>query len=537
MLGVVLGCTSLTGQTVGEVTSDSWLAYEDEIRGCTCPLENLTKTISTRSRIPRTVPPATLYGTHARGSPSQHGFVETTEPRDALWLFVLQFPKLPLELTDTTLDSFDTTSNYPFPSPTPPAPGPSLLDDNESKFLDSFFDGVSNDHFNYDLFNTAPDGSELGLGWDELPPAFVGTTSSFGQQPQIGNHGTPSMNFNDMNASLNASSSIPPSTTADVLAAATLLQNGSNGRSHSMSDGAMFRQNPPVTPTTSQPRALSMSQQVPSRPQGGFQQRSSSDDYMRDTFYTDMVFGSQSDGSMRQRGVPQKVDIRWGSDVGFASRQGFVAPTVQDDIAAVERSHMQAIETAFAIIPAQISSSAETTRPSSPVQQREPSSKSHQRTKSAVKEEEEDDDQDSRPRKRRKNKLPTDDADEDEDSPVSANPKQNSKKRKPAKKGASDSPATEPEPGHKRRKSSGVAIKPSRENLTEDQKRENHIKSEQKRRTLIREGFEDLGELVPGLRGGGFSKSAVLIMAADWLEELIQGNEVLQTRLDQMEGR
>ena len=136
--------------------------------------------------------------------------------------------------------------------------------------------------------------------------------------------------------------------------------------------------------------------------------------------------------------------------------------------------------------------------------------------------------------------MPTnDEADEDDnDSPISSSHKnQNTKKRKSLKKGASDSPAPEPELGHKRRKSTGVAIKPTRENLTEDQKRENHIKSEQKRRTLIREGFEDLGELVPGLRGGGFSKSAVLIMAADWLEDLIQGNEVLQARLDQMEGR
>jgi hypothetical protein len=443
-------------------------------------------------------------------------------------------PNLLWNVLTLLLDSFDTsTSNHPFPSPTAPAPGPSLLDDNESKFLDNFFDGVSNDHFNYDFFNSAPDGSELGLGWDELPPAFMGTTSSFGQQPQMGNHGTSNMNYNAMNPP-DSGPSIPPSTTADVIAAATLLQNGSNGRSQSISDVALFRQNHPVTPR-SQPRAMSMSQHVPSRPQG-FQQRSTSDDYMQDNFYTEMVFGPQSDGTLRQRpGVPQKVDIRWGSDVGFASSQGFIAPAVQDDIAAVERSHMHAIENAFAIMPAQMASSAETTRPSSPAHK-----SNHQRTKPVVKDEEEDDDQASRPRKRRKNKAPIDEADEDEDdneSPTFATSKQqNSKKRKPTKKGVSDSPTTDPEPGHKRRKSTGVGVKPTRENLTEDQKRENHIKSEQKRRTLIREGFEDLGELVPGLRGGGFSKSAVLIMAADWLEDLIQGNKVLQARLDQVEG-
>merc|ERR1711939_1126258 len=100
------------------------------------------------------------------------------------------------------------------------------------------------------------------------------------------------------------------------------------------------------------------------------------------------------------------------------------------------------------------------------------------------------------------------------------------KKRKPGKKGSIESPTPDSE-SNKRRKSTAAAAAKARENLTEDQKR----------RTLIREGFEDLGELVPGLRGGGFSKSAVLIMAADWLEDLIKGNEDLQRRLDQMEGR
>ncbi|KEQ69742.1 hypothetical protein M436DRAFT_25843, partial [Aureobasidium namibiae CBS 147.97] len=46
--------------------------------------------------------------------------------------------------------------------------------------------------------------------------------------------------------------------------------------------------------------------------------------------------------------------------------------------------------------------------------------------------------------------------------------------------------------------------------LTEDQKRSNHIRSEQKRRNIIKQGYEDLNELVPNLKTGGFSKSAVL---------------------------
>jgi hypothetical protein len=197
---------------------------------------------------------------------------------------------------------------------------------------------------------------------------------------------------------------------------------------------------------------------------------------------------------------------------------------------ALERSHVQIVESAF-IETMHAPSSADTTRPSSPVPRH--ADASHQRTKSL------DDDPDSRPRKRRKNKIQDDVEEDDDEWPASAS--KQGKKRKPTKKHSSnESPAPESEQGQKRRKSAAItnaAAKAARENLTEDQKRENHIKSEQKRRTLIREGFEDLGELVPGLRGGGFSKSAVLIMAADWLEELVQGNEALRRRLDSMQRR
>jgi hypothetical protein len=426
-------------------------------------------------------------------------------------------------------DSFDnSSSNFPFPSPTAPAPGPSILDDNDSKFLESFFDGVGSDQFNYDFFNNAPDGSELGLGWEELPPTFMGTTSSFGQQPQPGNHGFADMTFGDLNSQMHTAPSIPPSTSADILAAATVLQNGPHGRSMSLQDG-MFREDIP-RPTNGQLRHQSITQPTP-RSQAEFQPRPTTDDYMRDTFYTEMMFGSQINPSIRHRAVNPKIDIRWGSDAGFASAQGFVPPDNQENIAATERSHIKAVEQALSIKASHELSSAETSRPSSPIG----GPLSHQRTRS-IGQKSEQEDMDSRPRKRRKSKY-QEDADEDDESPLSPTFKTCIKKRK-SKKGSEESPAPESEQARKKRKSAAAAAaKAVRENLTEEQKRENHIKSEQKRRTLIREGFEDLGELVPGLKGGGFSKSAVLIMAADWLEELIQGNEVLQHRLDQLEGR
>ena len=75
-----------------------------------------------------------------------------------------------------------------------------------------------------------------------------------------------------------------------------------------------------------------------------------------------------------------------------------------------------------------------------------------------------------------------------------------------------------------------------RDNLTEAQKRENHIHSEQKRRNLIRQGFEELCALVPELKAGGYSKSAVLIHAANYLDDLKKGNARLRLYLQQLEG-
>ncbi|KAH8717048.1 hypothetical protein GQ44DRAFT_742123 [Phaeosphaeriaceae sp. PMI808] len=63
-----------------------------------------------------------------------------------------------------------------------------------------------------------------------------------------------------------------------------------------------------------------------------------------------------------------------------------------------------------------------------------------------------------------------------------------------------------------------------RENLTEEQKRSNHILSEQKRRNLIKRGFDELHDLVPEIRNGGLSKSSVLTEAANFLEKLIEEN-------------
>lgn len=92
-------------------------------------------------------------------------------------------------------------------------------------------------------------------------------------------------------------------------------------------------------------------------------------------------------------------------------------------------------------------------------------------------------------------------------------------------------------PQAKGRRSQRAEVKAPRQNLTDNQKRNNHILSEQKRRDLIKQGFEQLFQLVPATKAAGTSRSQQLSVAADWLERLIQGNERLRRQLSSLHGR
>jgi hypothetical protein len=229
------------------------------------------------------------------------------------------------------------------------------------------------------------------------------------------------------------------------------------------------------------------------------------EDYMRHASLVEAIYQPAYEQSQPMMGN-KKVEIKWGTDSGFTGEK-FIAPpnTIPDnEIHEQFESYLVCLGTP---------ETSQSTRSSTPVA----SALNRRRT---------DDGEDAKARKRRKNGIKEE---LDEDTASSAG--KMSRKRRPKSLGGDGTPA------HKRRKSVGSAQpKTARENLTEDQKRENHIKSEQKRRTLIKEGFDDLNELVPDLRGGGFSKSAILIMAADWLEDLLNGNKQLRHQLSILEG-
>ncbi|KAF4592398.1 Helix-loop-helix DNA-binding protein [Ophiocordyceps camponoti-floridani] len=66
------------------------------------------------------------------------------------------------------------------------------------------------------------------------------------------------------------------------------------------------------------------------------------------------------------------------------------------------------------------------------------------------------------------------------------------------------------------------AILEEKPRLTEEEKKQNHIASEQKRRQAIREGFDRLTELVPGLEGQARSEGLVLKRTVAFMRHQLQ---------------
>jgi heteromeric Ino2p/Ino4p transcription factor len=67
-----------------------------------------------------------------------------------------------------------------------------------------------------------------------------------------------------------------------------------------------------------------------------------------------------------------------------------------------------------------------------------------------------------------------------------------------------------------------------RPRLTEAQKKENHIRSEQKRREAIRDGFDRLAAIVPGMEGQGRSEAVVLDASLKLMrDKIVQRREII----------
>lgn len=307
----------------------------------------------------------------------------------------------------------------------------------------------------------------------------------------------------------------------DILdAAATLLRNNPSPRGGptGASESTLPRQTmgPPVGHLRHQPledfrdETRRASAQNPSNPGAG----------------PDWMYSPQGRRTARDT-LP--TTFQWGSDSNFSTAQGYTPGTHKETVEAMQREQLRLLDSL------EVSKSANNTRPSSPVnaQGAPPPADNHARQQAAPLKVPED--SEAPPRKRRKSRVNLDRSKEQGD--------RGEQQPTPTKLGRpikyKVEPADEPSPpvkvvsgGGRKKRGASIAAKPPRENLSEEQKRENHIKSEQKRRTLIKEGFNDISDLVPALRGGGFSKSTMLTIASEWLDELLQGNEALAKQLN-----
>ncbi|KAK2752156.1 hypothetical protein FQN55_008046 [Onygenales sp. PD_40] len=399
--------------------------------------------------------------------------------------------------------------DIPYEAPPALPSGPSLLDDTESNMLNNFFTSMDASHFdNNDFIFSLGDqdkrgGPAFGFEWpEELPPTFEGSTTSLGPYPN-------GIHQEEMNAGKASSLS------SDVLAAASMLYQKNGLPAQDYVTDQMFTENS-HNPSGNPPRSKSMHQGPPSDilPPGLSPKNLAL--FGKGLHTTKMYFDIEEHlGPEEQSRIHT---LRWGSDSGFSHRR-YLAPADQPS----EEDRTQDLLQNLDCLESQ--SSAANTRPSSPVRRpldRHASDWAAFGNKSMPAREPTQADDGSRPKKRRKSKNRIKDEDMDIDPPnKDSNGRQSSRGRR------FSSSADPPQ-----RKSKGQSTsKTARENLTEEQKRTNHILSEQKRRNLIKQGFDDLCSLVPELHGGGFSKSTMLIQAAEWLEDLLRGNEMLQAQL------
>lgn len=77
---------------------------------------------------------------------------------------------------------------------------------------------------------------------------------------------------------------------------------------------------------------------------------------------------------------------------------------------------------------------------------------------------------------------------------------------------------------------------PGKARLTEEEKKQNHIASEQKRRAAIRAQFDRLAELTPGMAGLGRSEGVVLAKVVEFAREQVEERKKLIAEIEMRDG-
>lgn len=100
----------------------------------------------------------------------------------------------------------------------------------------------------------------------------------------------------------------------------------------------------------------------------------------------------------------------------------------------------------------------------------------------------------------------------------------------------SESPGAETKTSSGKKKSK--TAHQARINLTDEEKRMNHIRSEKSRRDLIKQHYDTLDSIVPGLRSGrsGLSRADVILEIVNYVVHLQTGNQQMESILANYQG-
>jgi hypothetical protein len=468
---------------------------------------------TTSSRYPHFFPyqPAGHTGGHWTGaSCGSGGWSARSHGRQrppAFWLYVPDVPWPAISLT--RIDTF-SADYINLPTDQDNA-GQSLLSDMENQGLADFF---TRTHWNDFDFPSAQNTSEIddALAWQfQPPPATVhSVTTTIPDQAQL--HGFPPNNgFHSAHAAPFAS------TADDLQAASTLFHNAHmpppTPRSASFS-----------VPTNGQPSSTFAHLPMVHNGNGMMQEQLAS-----------FPLHHQSQGSIERAITPQwasspvqhqhdphlrggasqrpplKRSYTYGSDSNFHESGFQVSSKYETEAFAVSRlmgdlRHAQPITR-------DMPSEGDVKYQPSPVRHAPPAAEEDELSTDDEDDDGDfDEDDDSRPSKRRKSKV---------SRPRNGKSANGSRK---GVSGAKNRKASVDERASKKKRGSVAGSKAQRENLSEEQKRNNHILSEQKRRNQIKNGFNDLHDLVPAIRSAGLNKAGILTETANFLDKLVADN-------------
>ncbi|KAI1841955.1 hypothetical protein JX266_011815 [Neoarthrinium moseri] len=424
-----------------------------------------------------------------------------------------------------------------------PAPGPPLLSLEENNNLNNILEQLASSPFNGVSFG---EGLNFSDAWQQLPPQFMGTATAYGHHPA--QPFSPSVfDFSDSNifdAFQFQPSHVPTphlmqpprhhqrapmrsshgqSSGADAAAVLTALQSGQAARSNGIGRSAVLPSQPgrPTGHPIPQPQNHYIGRSSPMRPAAIQSPVAPMTEHRDENLFADMAFGNPHGQSSHRVAQQVPEDVRWGTDRSFAGPQSFIPSSQRETSDVLVNDRIKYLD-CF-----QLSNSTTNTRPPSPLGNGNDSPVGGRNGKlnghSVLPH-----DVDGPPKKRRKSQVKEEADDEEDAGPSSSKAAARKRKSKDNLNASSEASSSASAPGKRRRKSNVNGPKPPRENLSDEAKRRNHIKSEQRRRTIIKTGFDDLAEIVPNLKNGGYSKSTMLQMGAEYLVELMKGNETLR---------